>query len=284
MDVGDALGGRTGARGWFFGGEAASRPGVPHVSARRGTGIFEDAAVAAKQQALRGELAELAKAERALEQLLQDCALQLRQLTDHEDNQRYPCLGRHVAAGGWGTPPCPFFSLLLPCGAVLRVLGGVLGGRYLAAALWDGELGPSRSWSCFFLYLVPAHAGVRHLPGPLHHQQLPGADGDRREGSPRDEAGGAGLQRGVCGARSRPPAAGSVPGCCRARTVPRRATWGISRVQPGIAPSAFGVSPWGCLTLSGSFRGCGCGVMPCWDLAQVGGSGVGSARPPGCPP
>uniref|UniRef100_A0A8B9BKI8 E2F transcription factor 2 n=1 Tax=Anser brachyrhynchus TaxID=132585 RepID=A0A8B9BKI8_9AVES len=40
-----------------------------------GTGIFEDAAVAAKQQALRGELAELAKAERALEQLLQDCAL-----------------------------------------------------------------------------------------------------------------------------------------------------------------------------------------------------------------
>ncbi|XP_032058351.1 transcription factor E2F2-like [Aythya fuligula] len=53
-----------------------------------GTGIFEDAAVAAKQQALRGELAELAKGERALEQLLQDCALQLRQLTDHEDNQR----------------------------------------------------------------------------------------------------------------------------------------------------------------------------------------------------
>ncbi|XP_066838675.1 transcription factor E2F2 isoform X2 [Anser cygnoides] len=161
-----------------------------------GTGIFEDAAVAAKQQALRGELAELAKAERALEQLLQDCALQLRQLTDHEDNQRYPCLGRRVAAGGWGTPPSPFFSLSLPCGAVPRVLGGVLGGRYLAAALWDGDLGPSRSWSCFFLYLVPAHAGVRHLPGPLHHQQLPGADGDRREGSPRDEAGGAGLQRG----------------------------------------------------------------------------------------
>lgn len=59
-------------------------------SARRGTGIFEDAALAAKQQALRGELAELAKGERALEQLLHDCALQLRQLTDHEDNQRYP--------------------------------------------------------------------------------------------------------------------------------------------------------------------------------------------------
>uniref|UniRef100_A0A493T7X6 E2F transcription factor 2 n=1 Tax=Anas platyrhynchos platyrhynchos TaxID=8840 RepID=A0A493T7X6_ANAPP len=53
-----------------------------------GTGIFEDTALAAKQQALRGELAELAKGERALEQLLHDCALQLRQLTDHEDNQR----------------------------------------------------------------------------------------------------------------------------------------------------------------------------------------------------
>ncbi|XP_050571173.1 transcription factor E2F2 isoform X1 [Cygnus atratus] len=89
-----------------------------------GTGIFEDAAVAAKQQALRGELAELAKAERALEQLLQDCALQLRQLTDHEDNQRYPCLGRCVATGGWGTPPSPFFSLSLPCGAVPCVQGG----------------------------------------------------------------------------------------------------------------------------------------------------------------
>ncbi|NXI68156.1 E2F2 factor, partial [Anseranas semipalmata] len=58
-----------------------------------GTGIFEDAAVAAKQQALRRELAELAKAERTLDQLLQDCALQLRQLTDDEDNQRYPSRG-----------------------------------------------------------------------------------------------------------------------------------------------------------------------------------------------
>uniref|UniRef100_A0A663EUY9 E2F transcription factor 2 n=1 Tax=Aquila chrysaetos chrysaetos TaxID=223781 RepID=A0A663EUY9_AQUCH len=41
----------------------------------QGTGIFEDAAVTAKQQALRGELAELARTERTLDQLLQDCAL-----------------------------------------------------------------------------------------------------------------------------------------------------------------------------------------------------------------
>ncbi|XP_074782248.1 transcription factor E2F2 [Athene noctua] len=53
-----------------------------------GTGIFEDVAVTAKQQALRGELAELARTERTLDQLLQDCALQLRQLADDEANQR----------------------------------------------------------------------------------------------------------------------------------------------------------------------------------------------------
>ncbi|NXF59629.1 E2F2 factor, partial [Ciccaba nigrolineata] len=54
-----------------------------------GTGIFEDVAVTVKQQALRGELAELARTERTLDQLLQDCALQLRQLADDEANQRY---------------------------------------------------------------------------------------------------------------------------------------------------------------------------------------------------
>ncbi|XP_074971222.1 transcription factor E2F2 isoform X2 [Phalacrocorax aristotelis] len=53
-----------------------------------GTGIFEDTAVAAKQQVLRGELAELARTERTLDQLVQDCALQLRQLADDEANRR----------------------------------------------------------------------------------------------------------------------------------------------------------------------------------------------------
>ncbi|XP_062450122.1 LOW QUALITY PROTEIN: transcription factor E2F2 [Rhea pennata] len=53
-----------------------------------GTGIFEDTSVTAKQQVLREELAELAKTERTLDQLLQDCALQLKQLTDDEANQR----------------------------------------------------------------------------------------------------------------------------------------------------------------------------------------------------
>ncbi|NWH63513.1 E2F2 factor, partial [Geococcyx californianus] len=56
-----------------------------------GTGIFEDAAVTAKQQVLRGELAELVRTERTLDQFLQDCILQLQQLTDDEANQRYPC-------------------------------------------------------------------------------------------------------------------------------------------------------------------------------------------------
>ncbi|XP_021231321.1 transcription factor E2F2, partial [Numida meleagris] len=53
-----------------------------------GTGIFEDAAVAARQQVLHGELAELGRAERALDQILQECSLQLRQLTDDGANQR----------------------------------------------------------------------------------------------------------------------------------------------------------------------------------------------------
>ncbi|XP_065506747.1 transcription factor E2F2 [Caloenas nicobarica] len=53
-----------------------------------GTGIFEDAAVTVKQQALREELAELARTERTLDQLLQDCALQLRQLAGDKANQR----------------------------------------------------------------------------------------------------------------------------------------------------------------------------------------------------
>ncbi|NXJ99708.1 E2F2 factor, partial [Corythaixoides concolor] len=68
-----------------------------------GTGIFEDAAVTAKQQALRGELAELVRTERTLDQLLQDCALQLRQLANDEANQRYPCWG--TWGGRTGHPP-----------------------------------------------------------------------------------------------------------------------------------------------------------------------------------
>ncbi|NXJ71361.1 E2F2 factor, partial [Rostratula benghalensis] len=49
-----------------------------------GTGIFEDAAVTAKQRVLQGELVELAKMERTLDQVLQDCDLQLRLLAEDE--------------------------------------------------------------------------------------------------------------------------------------------------------------------------------------------------------
>ncbi|NWV49822.1 E2F2 factor, partial [Daphoenositta chrysoptera] len=55
-----------------------------------GTGIFEDTAMMAKQQVLRGELAKLARTERMLDQLMQDCAMQIQQLADNETNQRYP--------------------------------------------------------------------------------------------------------------------------------------------------------------------------------------------------
>ncbi|XP_015504477.1 transcription factor E2F2 isoform X2 [Parus major] len=53
-----------------------------------GTGIFEDAAMVAKQQVLQGDLAELAGTERMLDRLMQDCALQIQQLADNETNQR----------------------------------------------------------------------------------------------------------------------------------------------------------------------------------------------------
>lgn len=73
------------------------------VCACRGTGIFEDVAVAARQQVLHGELAELGRAERALDQVLQECSLQLRRLTDDGANQRYP-FARGDGAGGLGYP------------------------------------------------------------------------------------------------------------------------------------------------------------------------------------
>ncbi|NXS24296.1 E2F2 factor, partial [Mystacornis crossleyi] len=59
-----------------------------------GTGIFEDTAMMAKQQVLRGELTELARTERMLDQLMQDCAVQIRQLADDETNQRREMGGR----------------------------------------------------------------------------------------------------------------------------------------------------------------------------------------------
>ncbi|NXB19065.1 E2F2 factor, partial [Rhagologus leucostigma] len=55
-----------------------------------GTGIFEDTAMMTKQQVLQGELAELARTERMLDQLMQNCAMQIRHLADNETNQRYP--------------------------------------------------------------------------------------------------------------------------------------------------------------------------------------------------
>ncbi|NXB59746.1 E2F2 factor, partial [Struthidea cinerea] len=65
-----------------------------------GTGIFEDTAMMVKQQVLRGELAELARTERMLDQLMQDCAVQIRQMADDETNQRWM----------WGLMSWPSFS------------------------------------------------------------------------------------------------------------------------------------------------------------------------------
>lgn len=58
------------------------------------------------------------------------------------------------------------------------------------------------------------------------------------------------------------PGPGSVPGCgccrvcCRTCAILDGYIGGVPRVQPSMALGGFGVSPWGCLTLSWSFRGC----------------------------
>ncbi|KFP06799.1 Transcription factor E2F2, partial [Calypte anna] len=57
-----------------------------------GTGIFEDAAVTAKQQMLRGEVSQLARMERTLDQVLQDCALHLQQLAAPSSSFSYTSL------------------------------------------------------------------------------------------------------------------------------------------------------------------------------------------------
>ncbi|XP_074971223.1 transcription factor E2F2 isoform X3 [Phalacrocorax aristotelis] len=108
-----------------------------------GTGIFEDTAVAAKQQVLRGELAELARTERTLDQLVQDCALQLRQLADDEANRRYPCWGDGEGGQGLGDLYEPLFLQL----ASPQAGGGMFGGRYWNGGLNNSTRSPSFSYT-----------------------------------------------------------------------------------------------------------------------------------------
>ncbi|XP_029475750.1 transcription factor E2F2-like isoform X1 [Rhinatrema bivittatum] len=53
-----------------------------------GTGIFHDSRAVSQQQALQDELVDLSKKERTLEELIQTCTQQLKDLTEDEDNQR----------------------------------------------------------------------------------------------------------------------------------------------------------------------------------------------------
>ncbi|NWW81686.1 E2F2 factor, partial [Climacteris rufus] len=89
-----------------------------------GTGIFEDVAMMAKQQVLQGELAELGRTERMLDQLMQDCALQIQQLADNKTNQRYPCWGRREGGQGLGDP-CELLLLPLYSPGLWGVFGGM---------------------------------------------------------------------------------------------------------------------------------------------------------------
>ncbi|XP_029427808.1 transcription factor E2F2-like isoform X2 [Rhinatrema bivittatum] len=53
-----------------------------------GTGIFHDSRAVSQQQSLQDELVDLSKKERTLEELIQTCTQQLKDLTEDEDNQR----------------------------------------------------------------------------------------------------------------------------------------------------------------------------------------------------
>ncbi|KAJ7304244.1 hypothetical protein JRQ81_011782 [Phrynocephalus forsythii] len=53
-----------------------------------GTGIFEDSSVTTKQHSLQQELKEISRTERMLDNLISECTLQLKHLTDDETNQR----------------------------------------------------------------------------------------------------------------------------------------------------------------------------------------------------
>uniref|UniRef100_A0A4X2M7Z5 E2F transcription factor 2 n=1 Tax=Vombatus ursinus TaxID=29139 RepID=A0A4X2M7Z5_VOMUR len=55
-------------------------------------GMFEDPAGPRKQQTLGQELKELSDMEQALDQLIENCSLDLKNLTEDEANQRYPSL------------------------------------------------------------------------------------------------------------------------------------------------------------------------------------------------
>lgn len=62
-----------------------------HVSPRRVGDVFEGGAGGGQQAtALRKELGDLEKIEKSLDELVHSSTAQLKQLTEFEDNQRYP--------------------------------------------------------------------------------------------------------------------------------------------------------------------------------------------------
>lgn len=62
-----------------------------HVSSRRVGDVFEGGASGGEKScALRKELGDLERVEKSLDELIHSSTAQLKQLTEHEDNQRYP--------------------------------------------------------------------------------------------------------------------------------------------------------------------------------------------------
>lgn len=107
-----------------------------------------------KAGALRKELGDLERAEKCLDELILSSTAQLKQLTEYEDNQRYPL---HAA-------PC---SSTCPLGALHDLHGRAV------------------------LTLDPTlHAGLRDVSGHPLHWQSPGSDSHCCQGSSRHKTGG----------------------------------------------------------------------------------------------
>ncbi len=62
-----------------------------HLVCFRVSGVFEGSSCnSVKTSALKKELSELDRQEKALDDLIQSSSTRLRELTEHKDNQRYP--------------------------------------------------------------------------------------------------------------------------------------------------------------------------------------------------
>ena len=139
------------------------------MCSRRVGDVFEGGAGGGEKAcALRRELGDLERAERSLDELIHSSTTQLKQLTEHKDNQRYPS---HASLCLTTFPPQLFCCLVTHANIYLISVAVV----FLDTAL---------------------HAGLCDVPRHPLHQQSPRPDSHCRQGPCRDQAGGARYNRG----------------------------------------------------------------------------------------